>query len=281
MKQKKALKRGILETIMWIGTLIVFIPYALVLITSFKTCREAGLFRLTLPTEWQIVENYKLVFEKGDILLGFKNSILITGVSVALILFSAVMLSYYISRANSGSRGRKRFTSWLYIFIVAGMTAPMSLVTTYQLLTGLELIGTKLGVVFIYCGMLIPFATFIFVGFIKTIPRELDEAAVIDGCGPTRLFFTIILPLLKPVTFTCFILVFMAVWNDAQIILFFLGNSNDWTMPMTIYKFFGYYRADWNLIFGSVFLTTLPVLIIYLFGQRYIIDGMVAGSIKG
>ena len=280
MKQA-ALKRRLLEIIMWFGTVIVFIPYLLVVLTSFKTNREAGQFRLTLPTEWHIVDNYQLVFERGDILLGLFNSILIAAIAVAVILFSSMLLSYYIGRASKISRMHNKFTGWLYIFIVLGMTAPISLVTTYQLLTRLDLIGTKPGVIFIYAGMLIPFATFIFVGFFKTIPRELDEAAVIDGCGPVRLFFVIIMPLLKPVTFTCFILVFMAVWNDAQTILFFLGNSSDWTMPLMIYKFFGYFRADWNLIFGSVVLTTLPVLVAYLFGQKYIIEGMTAGSVKG
>ena len=279
--RKARLKLGLLEIILWIGTAFVFVPYLLVLLTSFKTNREAGLFQLTLPTEWHIVDNYSTVFEKGDIPLGFANSILISAVSVAMILITSMLLSYYISRASKVSRRHSKFTGWLYILVVMGMTAPISLVTTYQLLTRLDLIGSKLGVIYIYCGMMIPFATFIFVGFFKTIPRELDEAAVIDGCGPVRLFFIIIMPLLKPVTFTCFILVFMAVWNDAQTILFFLGNSSDWTMPLTIYKFFGYYRADWNLVFGSVFLTTLPVLIVYLFGQRYIIDGMISGSVKG
>jgi len=279
---KRALRnRRILEVALWVGTLFVFVPYLLVVLTSFKTNREAGLFQLTLPKEWHIIDNYSLVFEKGSVLLGFWNSVFISAISVAMILFAAMLLSYYIARASKISSRHNKLTGWLYIFIVLGMTAPISLVTTYQLLTNLQLIGTKAGVIFIYGGMLIPFATFIFVGFFKTIPRELDEAAVIDGCGPLRLFFVIIMPLLKPVTFTCFILVFMAVWNDAQTILFFLGNSNDWTMPLMIYKFFGYYRADWNLIFGSVVLTTLPVLIAYLFGQKYIIEGMTAGSIKG
>ena len=280
MKQAR-IKRVILEIFLWLGTAVVFIPYLLVLLTSFKTSREAGQFRLTLPTEWRIIDNYKTVFERGDILLGFWNSIVISAVSIAVILFASMLLSYYIGRAGNLSRRHKQFTGWLYIFTVLGMTAPISLVTTFQLLARLGLIGTKLGVICIYAGMMIPFATFIFVGFFKTIPRELDEAAVIDGCGPVRLFFVIIMPLLKPVTFTCFILVFMAVWNDAQTILFFLGNSKDWTMPLTIYKFFGFYRAEWNLIFGSVFLSTLPVLIVYLFGQKYIIEGMTSGSVKG
>ena len=280
MKKQKA-KLGILEIVLWIGTLAVFIPYALVLLTSFKDRREAGLFQLSLPSEWHIVDNYATILSKGDILRGFLNSCLITGVATFIILLCAVLLSYYIGRANKMSRRHGKFTGWLYIYVIIGMTAPISLVTTYKLLTGLSLIGSQLGAIFIYCGMLIPFATFIYSGFIKTIPRELDEAAAIDGCNPTRFFFVIIFPLLKPVTITCFILVFIAVWNDAQTILFFVGNSQDWTMPLAIYKFFGYYRTEWNLIFGSVLLATLPLLIVYLFAQKHIIDGMVAGSIKG
>jgi len=121
---KSRIQNGALTAVLWIGTLFVWIPYALVLITSFKTSREAGLFRLTLPTEWHIIENYKLVFERGDIMLGFFNSIMITGCATALILFCSLLLSYYLSRTKS------RLSGWLYISIVAGMTAPMSLVTT-------------------------------------------------------------------------------------------------------------------------------------------------------
>lgn len=275
------IKNTILELTLWVFSLVVFVPYALVVLTSFMTTRQAGLFQLRLPEEWQIIENYRIVFQRGNILSGFYNSMLITSFSVAIILFCALLLSYYISRASTRSKAYRKFTSFLYVFILVGMTAPMSLVTTFRLLADLNLINTHLGVVFIYCGMLIPFASFICVGFVKTIPRELDEAAVIDGCGPTRLFFVIIMPLLKPVTFTVFILVFLAVWNDAQVVLFFISNSRNWTMPLMIYNFFGFFRADWNLIFGCVLLTTLPVLLIYLFGQRFIIDGMVAGSVKG
>ena len=280
MKQA-ARKRIILEVLMWVGTLVVIIPYLLVLLTSFKNRREAGQFQLTLPTEWHIIDNYRTIFEKGNVLLGLWNSIFIAVIAVSIILLTSMLLSYYIGRANSISSKHSKFTSFLYIFLLLGMTAPISLVTTYQLLTRLNLIGTQLGVIFIFAGSVIPFATFIFVGFFKTIPRELDEAAVIDGCGPVRLFFVIIMPLLKPVTFTCFILVFLGVWNDAQTVLFFVGNSDNWTMPLMIYRFFGYYHTEWNLIFGSVLLSSMPIIIVYLFGQRYIIEGMVAGSVKG
>lgn len=275
MKFKNKLTLTALEIFLWLISLIVLIPYALVILTSFKTSKEAGLFQLSLSSELHIIENYKVVFEKGRIFQGFYNSIFITALSVILILLCSVFLSFYIARVKS------KVSSFLYLFFTMGMTAPITMVTTFQLLKYLGLIDTKPGVIFIYAGMLIPFANFIYVGFIKTVPIEMDEAAIIDGCGPYRLFIKIVLPLVKPASVTCLILIFMAVWNDAQTVLFFLGNSNEWTMPLNMYRFFSYFRTDWNYIFGSVFLTTLPVLIIYLFGQQYIIEGMTSGGIKG
>lgn len=275
MRLKKKAGMIFLEISLWMISLIIIIPYLMVVLTSVKTSKEAGMFQLNFPSEIHILDNYRIVFEKGKIILGFYNSITITVVSVFLILAASAFVSFYIARVKT------RLSNFIFLFIIMGMTAPISLVTTFQLLRFLGLIDTKLGVILIYCGMLIPFTTFIFVGFIKTIPLEMDEAAIIDGSGPYRLFFKIILPLLKPVTFTCLVLVFMGVWNDAQTVLFFLGNSDSWTMPLNIYRFFSYYRADWNYIFGCIFLTTLPVLIIYLFGQRYIIEGMTSGAVKG
>ena len=275
MKLKGKIGSKVFEVILWIFSLIVLIPYLLVVLTSVKSSREAGLFQLNIPSEIHILDNYKVVFEKGNIVQGFINSVVITGISVAIILLCSSMLSYYIARVKN------RVSYSLYIYFIMGMTTPISLVTTFQMLKMIKLLNTKLGVILIFCSILIPFASFIYVGFIKSIPMEMDEAAIIDGSGPYRLFASIILPLLKPASFTCLILVFMSVWNDAQIVLFFLSRSEDWTMPLNIYRFFSYYRRDWNYIFGSVCLSTLPVIILYLFGQRYIIEGMISGAVKG
>lgn len=275
MDSVKKIKPLVLEILLWAISLLVLIPYVLVVLTSFKNSKEAGLFQLNIPSEINVIANYKMVFEKGEVFQGFYNSLVITGISVVIILLASAFMSYYIARVKS------RFSSFLYFFFIMGMAAPISLVTTFQLLQKFGILDTKAGVIAVYAATLIPFAAFIYIGFIKTIPLEMDEAAIIDGCGPYKLFLLIILPLLKPVTVTCLILVFMAVWNDAQTVLFFLSNSDQWTMPLNIYRFFSYFRTDWNYIFGSVFLTTLPVLILYLFGQKYIIAGMISGAVKG
>jgi raffinose/stachyose/melibiose transport system permease protein len=271
----RKLRQALLAAFLWMCTLVVLVPFVFVVITSLKDSREAGLFSLTLPAKFHLLDNYAVVFGQGRILQGFMNSILITSVSVALVLTCAALLSFYVARSRS------KASPFLYYFFIMGMTAPLSLVTTFKLLSTLHLLSSRAGVILVFVGTFISFTSFLYVGFIKTIPRELDEAAVLDGCSAARIFGSVVLPLLTPVTSTCAIICFMGIWNDAQVNLFFLNNSDYWTMPLNIYRFFTYYRVDWNYVFGSIFLSTLPVLIIYVFGQRYIIEGMVAGSIKG
>lgn len=260
---------------LWLLSSVVFIPYLLVVLTSVKSSKEAGLFRLTWPSEFLALENYRVLFEKGYFIQGFTNSVIVTFGAALIILFSSALLSFYIARVRTWG------ANLLYRLFMVGMVAPISLVTTFNLLKSLHILNTRLGIIMVFSGMLIPFAMFIYVGFIRTIPREMDEAATIDGCGPYRMFAVIIFPLMKPITFTAAILVFMNVWNDSQIPLFFLNDNEYWTMPLNIYRFFGYFRTDWNYIFGNILLTTLPVFILYLIGQRFMIEGMTSGAVKG
>lgn len=272
--KKNRWKLLVLEIVLWIMGLIVLIPFMLVVMTSLKDNATAGLFMLSLPEVFHF-ENYKTVWIEGKILQGFLNSVLIAVPMVFLSLFCSCLISFFLARVKT------KFSRFLYVFLVMGMTAPLSIVTTFQLLKTLSLLNTRLGVIFVQTALEIPFATFIMVGFAEGIPKEMDEAATLDGCGPFRMFFSVILPLLKPVLITALILALMDSWNDAQVTLFFMSSWEKWTMPLNVNRFYRYYTAEWNYIFGSVFLTTLPVLIAYLFGQRYIINGMTAGSIKG
>lgn len=275
MAQRQQWLARLVEVVLWGSSFLIFIPYLLVILTSVKNSKEAGLFRLSLPSEFHLLDNYRTIFERGHIWQGFMNSIVVTVGATLLVLACAAMLSFYIARVQG------KVSSFLYQFFLLGMVAPISLVTTFNVLKSLHILNTRLGIVMIFAGILIPFAMFIYVGFIRTIPREMDEAATIDGCGPYRMFLIIIFPLMKPITFTAAILVFMNVWNDSQIPLFFLNDNQYWTMPLNIYRFYGYFRTDWNYIFGNILLTTLPVLIIYLFGQRFMIEGMTSGAVKG
>ncbi|WP_309119881.1 carbohydrate ABC transporter permease [Paenibacillus sp.] len=273
--KRKRWKLAAGEIGLWGLSAVIFLPYMLVVLTSIKSSEEAGLFRLSLPSEVLVIENYRVLFERGYFIQGFANSVIVTFGAAAIILFCSALLSFYIARVKTWG------AQLLYHLFMVGMVAPISLVTTFNLLKSLHILNTHLGIILVFAGILIPFAMFIYVGFIRTIPREMDEAATIDGCGPYRMFAVIMFPLMKPITFTASILVFMNVWNDSQIPLFFLNDNQYWTMPLNIYRFYGYFRTDWNYIFGNILLTTLPVLILYLAGQRFMIEGMTSGAVKG
>jgi len=154
-------------------------------------------------------------------------------------------------------------------------------VTTVQVMSWLRLLNSNLGIILLFMAQGIPFSTFLFFGFIKGIPRSLDEAAILSGCGSIRLFFQIILPLLKPVFVTGFVLNFMNAWNDFITPLYVLNRTGNWGMIMSIYNFFGLYGKEWNLISAVIVVTIVPILIVYMFCQRYIIAGLTSGATKG
>ena len=135
--------------------------------------------------------------------------------------------------------------------------------------------------IFLYISMQLPFSIFLIYGFIETIPRELDEAATMDGCSPLRLFFSVILPLLTPVLVTSGILNFLGVWSDFLFPLYYLNDSDNWPMTLAIYNFFGRFNTQWNLVSANILLNIIPVIVVYLLGQRYILSGMTSGAVKG
>ena len=162
-----------------------------------------------------------------------------------------------------------------------GITLPVNYVALMKVMQFLHINNTKLGIILLYTAMQLPFSVFLIHGFIARIPLDLDEAAIIDGCGSVRLFFSVILPLLKPVLATVFVLTFLNTWNEFVSPLYFLGSSEKWPMTLSVYNFFGMYFMDWNLICADILLTSLPVIVVYLLGQRYIVSGMTAGAVKG
>jgi raffinose/stachyose/melibiose transport system permease protein len=273
-KSRQRLSNGIVGAILWVGTLFIIMPLAILVLTSLKSKKESQIVTFSLPEVFHF-ENYLIAWKQGFIAEGFINSVLITLPTVALILFTAALMGYYLSRRKQKS------TSFWYTFVVAGIIRPTPLITTFIFLQQIKLLNTRPGLILVLAATYLSLSTFIYTGFIKGIPRELDEAAAIDGCGPFRTFWQVIFPLLKSCTFTVFIIMMFYVWNNAQESLFFLGNTDYWTMPLNLYRFFGYYRTEWNYVFCAMFLMTLPVFVSYLFGQRFIIDGMIAGSVKG
>ena len=253
---------------------IVLVPFYFVIVNSFKTSADAAQLSLGLPQVYRIVDNYRDVFVQGYILTAFKNSVLVTGFSNLMILVFAAMGAFIIQRRND------KLTRFAWSFILMGLIMPPSMVTTTLLIKYLGLTPLP-GVTFVFTAIQIPLAVFIYRSFYRSIPRELDEAAILDGCGLGRLYFQIIFPLIKPVTMTVFVLSFMEVWNNFSVSLYFLSSVKNYTMPITVYFFFGQYSSSWNLVFADVVLVALPIIIVYIFAQRFIISGMVEGSVKG
>ena len=253
---------------------IIVVPLLLMILGSFQTAAEAQRFRIALPENW-LFSNYAYVYRAGRIANAFKNSIIIAvgvvGISVTFSSFSAFVISRRMGRSSK----------ILYYTFLLGMVAPIQVITTFGLLRITNLLGTHLGVILVISAMQIPWCVFIFSGFINSVPRSLDEAAYIDGANVWQLFFKIILPVLKPVVATCIVTTSMAAWNEFMIPLYFLNTSERWTLPLTVFNFFGRYGSSWQYVFANLTMTAVPITILYVYCQKYIIKGLTAGSVKG
>lgn len=273
-KSKKTIQSVIGNVITILISSVILIPLVVLFLNSFKTQGEANKMSLSLPSIWQF-ENYKVVIEEGKLISSFFNSLLYATVSVGIIVLVVAAAAFVISR------NRRGINNLIYYFIISGIAIPINNVALMKIMQALNLVNTRIGIILLYAAINIPLSLFLCYGFISTIPREIDEAAVIDGCGPIRLFVNIILPLLKPVISTLFVLNFMAIWNDFTMPLYFLNNSTKWPMTLAVYNFFGAFENSWNLVSADIILTLIPVLIVFIVGQKYIVGGVSAGSVKG
>ncbi len=254
-------------------SLVVVLPFYMVLINSFKSKSEAARMKLTLPKEW-FFDNYTQVIEQGHLIQGFFNSLSYSTISTIVGVIACAMAAFVVSRK------RTKLNSFLYYFIICGLFFPVNYVTLIKVLNVFQLTDTRQGIIITFMSAMIPFCVFTIRNFVLSVPIELDEAAVIDGAGPLTLFFKIIMPLLKPTMVTCFILQFMGVWNDFLTPLYLSSRSKLFPMTMAVYQFFGKNKNYWNFIFADIILTCIPVIIVYLIGQKYIVGGMTSGAVK-
>lgn len=275
MRTKKQKVQVIIKGVLfWVLSLIVIVPFLIVVFNAFKTQPEAINMELSLPNEWHF-ENFAKVWEDGDILHALKNSLILSVSSVAVTVVCSSMCAYVISR------NRTRFNRLIYVFFAMGLMVPVSNVTIVKVLRVMGLYNTLPGTILVFIALIMPLSVFLYYGFISGIPRELDEAAIVDGAGAVRIFVQVIFPLLKPATVTVIMINFLNVWNDFQIPLYTLPDPDKAVIVQKVYNFFGTYTASWNLVSVTIIYAILPILIVYLFGQKYIISGMTAGSVKG
>lgn len=255
-------------------TPVFLIPILMMVLGSFKTQGEALHMDLSLPKQFMI-ENYQHVLETGNILRGYKNSFIITIVAVAFVIVFGSMAGIVISRRND-----KKMNA-VYYYFVFGLTATMQLVTTYFLLLKMHLLETYIGVILVFTAVNLSFAVMTFASFVRGIPREIDEAALIDGCNTMQMFFKVLIPIMKPAVITNLIIATISIWNNFQIPLYLMSSSERTTIPMMVYNFYGLYARDWQYVFAAIMFTILPVVILYLCLQKYIVEGMTAGAVKG
>lgn len=254
--------------------LLVIIPVYLVVVNSLKDSAQARTVSAALP-ETVHFENFSTVVERGKLVQSFINSMLYATSGTVISTILSAMTAYVLSR------NKTPLNRFIYFFFVMGIAMPINFFTLTKVMQITHLINTRHGIIILYIATQIPFNVFLIYGFVDTIPRELDEAAIIDGCGPIRLFFSVIFPLLIPVVVTAGVLSFVGIWNDFLLPLYYLNNSNYWPMTLSIYNFFGQFQQDWNLVSADIVLTVLPVLLIYLVGQRFILSGLTSGAVKG
>lgn len=273
-KQKKY-SNFLVAAFVWLIALIIYlVPFYYIIINSVKNLEESTVLSLELPSEI-VLKNFSIAFSEGNMLRGLLNSIFIVSFSVIIIIICSALAAFYIQRSKN------KLANFLYYFFVAGIALPISVITTFTLLQKIHLLNTIIGASAIYIAIRMPFIIFIYVGFLKTVPKELDEAAIMDGCSQLGMFLKVIVPLLKTVTVTSIIISAQFVWNNFDVILFFIQSSKKFTLPLSIYNFAGLYHTRWNLIFAGSIITILPVLLIYIIGQRYIIAGLTSGAVKG
>ncbi|MDO4272977.1 MAG: carbohydrate ABC transporter permease [Eubacteriales bacterium] len=258
------------------GILIFAVPFLFMLVNALKDRKEANLLNLTLPTEW-MWDNFKQVFEANNYLIvtAFKNSIILTLGSVLLLIAVGSMAGYVLQRRSD------KTTKAVSVLVMTGLMIPPAILPTIWIMQGLHIYKTMFGMILIETALQIPFTIMLYRGFMNTIPVELEEAGYIDGCTRGELFVKIVFPLLKPVTSTIVILNAVNIFNDFTNPLYFLPGTENSTVQLTLYNFMGRYSSSYNLLFADVLIITIPMLVLFLFFNQKIVDGMVAGAVKG
>ncbi len=280
MKTRNFFRNTIIYIILFVTAVIFLAPIAIILINSVKGNFYISDAPFSLPDEETFVglQNFIKGFTQSDFLRSFTISAFITVFSVLGIVIMTSMTAWYIVRVKN------RFTKILYYLFVFSMIVPFQMVMYTMTYYAFELhLNNPLGIVFIYLGFGSGLSVFMFSGFIKSIPAELEEAAIIDGCNPIKAFFLIIFPILKPTAITVAILNAMWIWNDYLLPYLVLGSGENKTLPVAVQMALtgGYGNKDMGALMAMLVLAILPIIIFYLSCQKYIIKGVVAGAVKG
>lgn len=251
-------------------------PVFMGLLNSLKTDGEMLNNVMSLPKEPQFA-NYAIAFEKIRFLRSLFNTVVVAVVGVTGMILFGAMAGYKMARVST------RLSRFLFSLFVMSMLIPFHsiMITLVRIANNLKVQGSTVGLGMIYIGIGVPMAVFLFHGFVKSIPYELEEAAIIDGCGPFKVFWYVVFPLLRPIVATVAILNLLWIWNDFLLPLLMITDSKNYTILLSINMLFGQYNNnDWTAILASLILSMLPVVLTYLLLQKYIVKGISEGAIK-
>ncbi|MGW1028487.1 carbohydrate ABC transporter permease [Streptomyces sp. NPDC002577] len=268
----------------WLGVLsvavsvVVFvIPFAFIVLTAVKDPQQAARLDFSWPRHFQLVDNFVQVLEARDyiLIIAFINSVILTVASVAGLVVLGAMVAFVLQRRVT------RWTGLINLLVLSGLIIPPAVVPTIWVLQKAGLFGTLPGLILVEIAFGLSFSVLLFRAFMATIPRELDEAAIIDGASPLRLFFRVVFPMLRSVIVTVIVVQSVAVFNDFTNPLYFLPGEQNATVQLTLFNFQSQYNTSYNLLFMDILLITIPPLIMFLFFNRQIVAGMTAGAVKG
>ena len=279
MNVRKAKRGGILTAVFTVISLMYVYPIVLVFINSFKKKAYISKEPFALPADKMFVglENYLRGIQQTDLIKAFGWSVFITVFSVAAIILFCSMCAWYISRVNT------KVTRTIYVLCLFAMVVPFQMeMYTLSKIANMLHMGNPWGIIVIYLGFGAGLSVFMFTGFMKSIPLEIEEAAMIDGCTPIQTYFRVVMPISKPTCVTVAILQAMWIWNDYLLPSLVLDQRKYKTVPMAVqYLKGGYGSVDMGAMMGTLVLAIVPIIIFYLFCQKYIIEGVVAGAVKG
>jgi len=271
-------RKWALSVVAILVSIVVFIiPFVFMVLTAVKDRQQAADLDFSWPHQFQFVQNFVDVIKARDYMLviAFINSTILTVVSVGGMVVLAAMAGFVLQRRAS------KWNGFINFLVLSGLIIPPAVVPTIWVLQKLGLFRTMPGLILIEIAFGLSFCILLFRAFVSTIPRELDEAAIIDGAGPLRLFFGVIFPLLRSVIITVVVVQSVNVFNDFVNPLYFLPGDKNATVQLTLYNFSGQFSTQYNLLFMDILLITIPPLILFLFFNRQIVAGMTAGSVKG
>lgn len=276
-KTRKTMGDGIVILLTVLTMVIFAIPLYLAILTAFKSKPELSLSVLAWPKELYL-DNFIEGIRKSDFFRSLWNSVLVTFPSVMLIVLCSAMSGYSVARHFRESRPI-RILDKVYL---ASLMIPFQIlmIPIYRIYKTLGLLNSRMGMILMLTGTSIAYASFLYVGFVKSIPREIEESAYIDGCSEMKTFWLITFPLLKPISATVAALHVMWLWNDFNISIILLQREEVRTITVKQFYFFGQYTADYGMAFAAAIISMIPVIICFIFMQKYIVNGIAAGAVK-